>query len=128
MAKVSGSNARLYLGGDLLAHSNSVTLNLDSDIEEVTDEASGRYAENLPTLNRWNIDATVWYNNSSTGFTVAELISAWQGQTQLTLMFEIESGVDYSGSGFLTNLNLSGGTDAAHITFTAGFIGTGQLC
>ena len=128
MAKVSGSNARLYIGGTLLAHSNSITINLDTDIEDVTDEGSGRYAENLPTLNRWNADATVWYNNTSTGVTLTELINTWQGQTQLTLLCEIETGVDYGGSGYLTNLSISGGTDAAHITFTAGFIGTGSLC
>lgn len=127
MAKITGSNVRLYIGSSLLAHTTEVALNLDTDIEEVTDADSGRWAENLPTLNRWNVDTTTWYNNSATGADFDTVMSAYLAQTLLTLRCEIESGVEYGGQGYLTNLNIVGGTDAAHVQFTAGFIGTGEM-
>lgn len=128
MPKITGSNVRLYLGADLVAHTTEVSMNFDTDIEEVTDADSGRWAENLPTLNRWNIDITTWYNNSvAAGADFSDVMAAYLAQTELTLVAQIETGVTYTGSGYLTNLNLSGGTDAAHVAFTAGFIGTGPI-
>jgi hypothetical protein len=128
MSKVLGHNARLYLGADLVAHTSEVSINMDTDIEEVTDADSGIWAENAPTLNRWNIDATAWYHNAvAAGADFADVLAAWKAQTQLTLKVELETGVDMTGLGYLTNLNASGGTAAAHISFTAAFIGTGEL-
>jgi len=128
MAKILGHNARIYLGTDLLAHTTEVSLNFDVDVEEVTDADSGVWAENLPTLNRWNIDATAWYQNATTDYGWEDVIAAAKARTTLTLEFEVETGVSESGEGYLTNVNISGGTAGGHISFTAAFIGTGPLC
>ena len=127
MAKVLGHNARIYLGGDLLAHTTEVSLNFDVDMEEVTDADSGIWAENAPTLNRWNIDATVWYHNTTTEAGWDDVITAAKARTQLTLVYRLESGVTETGVGYITNVNTSGGTAGGHIPFTAAFIGTGEL-
>ncbi len=129
MAKIKGYNAKLYIDDDLLAHSSEVTFNFDTDTEEVTDEGSGDWAEILPTLNRWNLDATVWYHNAvaTGGADFDDLMTAYLAQSQLTLKARIETGTEYTGVGFLTNLSVSGGTGGAHITFTASFTGTGEI-
>lgn len=127
MAKVLGHNARIYLGSDLLAHTTEVSLNFDVDIEEVTDADSGIWAENLPTLNRWNIDTTVWYHNTTSDANWSDVIAAAKARTRLTLVYQVESGVEETGIGYLTNVNISGGTAGGHIQFTAAFIGTGEL-
>jgi hypothetical protein len=128
MAKIKGYNVRLYLGTDLLAHTSEVSINFQTDTEEVTDADSGDWAENLPTLNRWNVDTTVWYNNAvAAGADFADCMAAFLAQTQLTLVCELETGVAYTGLGYLTSLNPSGGTGAGYVSFTAGFIGTGEI-
>lgn len=128
MSKVLGHNARLYLGADLVAHTSEVSINRDTDIEEVTDADSGIWAENEPTMNRWNIDMTAWYHNAVVaGADFADVLAAWKGQTRLTLKVELETGTEETGQGYLTNLSTSGGTAAGHISFTAAFIGTGEL-
>jgi hypothetical protein len=127
MAKIKGYNVRLYLGSDLLAHTTEVSMNFVTDTEEVTDADSGDWAENLPTLNRWNVDTTAWYNNAAVGAGFDDVMDAYLNQTPLTLRCELESGVDYSGVGYLTNLNPSGGTGASYVQFSAAFIGTGEV-
>lgn len=127
MAKILGHNARVYLGGDLLAHTTEVSLNIDIATEETTDADSGTWGENEPTLTTWNIDTTTWYHNTTTDANWDDIIAAALARTELTLLYEIESGEDYGGSGYLTNVNISGGTAGGHIQFTAAFIGTGEL-
>ena len=127
MAKVLGHNARLYLGADLLAHTTEVSLNFDVDTEDLTDGDSGIWAENGPTLNRWNIDATVWYHNTTTEANWTDVMAAAKARTLLTLVYQLETGVTETGTGYITNVNTSGGTAAGHIPFTAAFIGTGEL-
>ena len=128
MAKIKGNNVRLYLGSDLLAHTTEVSINFDTDIEEVSDADSGNWAENAPTLNRWNVDATAWYNNAvAVGADFSDVMDAYLNQTQLILVYELETGVSYSGLGYLTNLKPSGGTAANYVQFSAGFIGTGEI-
>ena len=129
MTKVKGHNARLYLGADLVAATSEVSINMDTDIEEVTDADSGIWAENEPTLNRWNVDITAWYHNAvgAGKADFSDVLAAYKTQERLTLKYQLETGVDVTGEGFLTNLQTSGGTGAGHITFTAGFIGTGPI-
>jgi hypothetical protein len=128
MAKIKGNNVRLYIGGDLLAHTNEVSINFETGTEEVTDAESGNWVDNLPTLNSWSIDTTAWYNNAvASGADFSDVMDAYLNQTELTLMCELETGVDYSGFGYLTSLNPSGGTAGAYVQFTAGFIGTGEV-
>jgi len=128
MAKIKGDNVRIYLSNDLLAHTNEVSINLETGIEEVTDADSGNYEENAPTLNRGNIDTTTWYNNAvAGGADFNDVLDAYLNQTLLLLHAQIEPGVTLSGYGYLTNLNPSGGTAGAYVKFTAGFVFTGEI-
>jgi hypothetical protein len=98
-------------------------------MEEVTDADSGDWKENAPTLNSGTVDTTAWYNNAVGGGEAdfQDVMDAYLAQTLLTLVCEIESGVEYSGLGYLTSLNPSGGTGAGYVKFTAGFIFTGEI-
>jgi predicted secreted protein len=128
MAKIKGNNVRLYIGGDLLAHTMEASFNFDTDTEEVTDADSGNWKENLPTLNGWSVDVTTWYNNAvADGADWADVMAAYLAQSELTLICELETGVSYTGLGYLTNLNPTGGTAGAYVQFSAGFIGTGEI-
>jgi len=97
MAKIKGYNVRLYLGSDLLMHTTEVSMNFVTDTEEVTDADSGDWKENAPTLNSWSVDTSFWYNNAVvSGADFTDVMSAFLNQTQLTLVCELESGVDYT--------------------------------
>ena len=128
MPKIKGYNVRVYLGNDMLMHTDKVTFSFDTDTEEVTDADSGDWAENLPTLNRWNIDTSLWYNNCvASGADFTDLMNAYLNQTELTLTAELETGVDWSGLGYLTNLSPAGGTGGGYVKVSAAFIGTGEI-
>jgi len=128
MGKIKGNNVRLYLGSDLLAHTSEVSFNFDTDTEEVTDADSGNWKENLPTLNGWSVDVTTWYNNAvASGADWDDVMEAYLAQSELTLVCELETGKSYSGLGYLTNLNPTGGTAGSYVQFSAGFIGTGEI-
>lgn len=129
MAKIKGNNVRIYIGGDLLAHTDSVTFNFVTDTEETTDEGSGNWAENLPTLNRWDVTADFWYNNAvaagSADFNDA--MDIWLNQTQVTLTCEIETGVEWNGLAYITNLSPTGGTAGAYVKVSTSLIGTKEI-
>jgi len=128
MAKIKGYNVRLYLGSDLLMHTTEVSMNFVTDMEEVTDAESGDWKENAPTLNSWSVDTAFWYNNAvASGANFTDVMDAYLNQTPLTLVCELETGVDYSGLGYLTNLNPAGGTGAGYVKCSAGFIGTAEI-
>jgi len=128
MAKIKGYNVRLYLGSDLLMHTTEVSMNFDTDTEEVTDADSGDWKENLPTLNGWSVDTSFWYYNAlASGAGFDDVMAAYLAQSELTLVCELESGVSYSGLGYLTNFNPAGGTGANYVKCSAGFIGTDEI-
>lgn len=129
MAKIKGYNVRLYLGTDILAHTTEVSLNLTTDTEELTDADSGDWKEFAPTLNSGTVETTTWYNNAvgAGEADFEDVMDAFLNQTLLTLECEIETGVSYAGTGYLTSLNPSGGTGAGYVKFSAGFIFTGEI-
>lgn len=128
MAKIKGNNVRLYLGTDILAHTTEVSINLTTDTEELTDADSGNFKEFGPTLNTGTVDTTAWYQNAPGGneANFSDVLSAHLNQTLLTLVAEIETGVEISGQGYLTSLSPSGGTAGAYVAFTAGFLFSGD--
>jgi len=128
MAKIKGNNVRVYLGADLLMHTKELTFNFNTDTEEVTDADSGNWKSNLPTLNGWDVSGSMWYNNAvATGADFQDLMDAYLAQTELTLKAELETGVDWAGNAYLTNLSPTGGTAGSYVEVSVSFMGTDEL-
>ena len=128
MAKIKGNNVRVYLGTDLLMHTDSVSFNFNTGVENVTDADSGNWDENLPTTNNWTIDADFWINNAvGSGADFDDCMTAWLAQTSLTVTAELETGTEWSGLAFITSLVPSGGTAAAYVKASVSFQGTGEI-
>jgi len=128
MAKIKGNNVRVYLGVDLLMHTDSVSFNFNTGSENVTDAESGNWDENLPTTNNWTIDADFWINNSvASGADFNDCMDAWLNQTTLTVTAKLETGTEWSGLAFITSLVPSGGTAAAYVKASVSFQGTGEI-
>jgi len=128
MAKIKGNNVRVYLGADLLMATKELTFNFNTDTEEVTDADSGNWKENLPTLNGWDVSGSMWYDNAvASGADYDDLMDAYLNQSELTLTAELETGVSWSGLGYLTNLSPTGGTAGSYVEVAVSFIGTGEI-
>ena len=128
MAKIKGNNVRVYLGADMLMHTDSVSFNFNTGSEEVTDADSGNWQENLPTLNDWTIDADFWINNAvAAGADFDDCMAAWLAQTMLTVKAELETGTDWSGLAFITSLVPTGGTAGAYVKASVSFQGTAEI-
>ena len=128
MAKIKGNNVRLYLGADLLMHTKELTFNFNTDTEEVTDADSGIWKSNLPTTNGWDVSGSMWYNNAvASGADYQDLMDAWLAQTELTIKAELETGVDWSGLGYITNLAPAGGTAGSYAEASVSILGTDEI-
>ena len=128
MAKIKGNNVRVYLGSDLLMHTDNVTFNFNTNSEAVTDADSGNWDENAPTTNNWDVAADFWINNSvASGADFDDCMAAYLAQTILTITAQLESGTEWSGLGFITNLSPTGGTAGAYAKASVSFQGTGEI-
>ena len=128
MAKIKGNNVRVSIGTDLMLCTKELTFNFNTDTEEVTDACSGNWKENLPTLNGWDVSGSMWYDNAvASGADFEDLMDAFLAQTELTITAQLETGVEWSGLGYLTNLSPTGGTAGSYVEVSTSFIGTGEI-
>ena len=128
MAKIKGNNVRVYLGGDLLMATKELTFNFNTDTEEVTDADNGNWKSNLPTLNGWDTSGSLWYDNApATGINYSDLMDSWLAQSELTITAQLETGVAWSGLGYITNLSLTGGTAGSYVEASVSFLGTDEI-
>jgi predicted secreted protein len=95
---------------------------------ETTCKDSSAVSEFLPGAKSWTASVTGNVDFAATNG-VEELFTAWTNQTSVALVFQTGTTGDskYSGSGYVSSLQIqSSGNDEA-VTFSAEFQGTGAL-
>ena len=130
MATVLAKNMKLYTG----ATPSAITCQVDASIStstnmfETTCKDSSAVSEFLPGAKSWTASVTGNVDFAATNG-VEELFTAWTNQTSVALVFQTGTTGDskYSGSGYVSSLQIqSSGNDEA-VTFSAEFQGTGAL-
>jgi len=128
MAKIKGNNVRVSIGTDLMLCTKELTFNFNTGTENVTDACSGNWDENLPTTNSWDVSGSMWYDNAvASGADYEDLMDAYLAQSELTITCQLETGTEWSGLGYLTNLSPTGGTAGSYVEVSVSFIGTGEI-
>jgi len=137
MAILNGTELKVYSTGttNLVAFAQNCTININHSPREITNKESGGYKEILEGLRDFSIDvdgAYAWTDASGTALTngADDLVNSniltrasvdfIFGDTQAT------SDVSYSGSGFITSVSLTGGTEDT-ATYSLTIEGTGAL-
>jgi len=130
MATVLAKNMKLYTGATPAAITCQVdaSISTSTNMFETTCKDSSAVSEFLPGAKSWTASVTGNVDFAATNG-VEELFTAWTNQTSVALVFQTGTVGDakYSGSGYVSSLQIqSSGNDEA-VTFSAEFQGTGAL-
>jgi len=113
-----------------LMHSQNVSLSINVDTIDITTKDSAGFRELLGGTKSFSLSADGLMDFSATaGDTdVQELFTQMLARTAVTFTFALASAAGYTvtGSGFLTSLEISGGTEDAP-TYSCSIEGTGVL-
>jgi hypothetical protein len=130
MATVLAKNMKIFTGATPTAITCQVdaSLSMSTNTFETTCKDSSAVAEFLPGAKSWTASVTGNVDWSATNG-AEELFTAWSGQTSVAIVFQtgVVGEIKYSGSAYITSLQInSSGNDEA-VTFSAEFQGTGAL-
>jgi predicted secreted protein len=138
MAILNGTELKVYSAGttNLVAFAQNCTLTVNQSIREITNKESAGFKESLEGLRDFTIDvdgAYAWTDASGAALTngaddilqtnvlgTRQAVSFIFGDTTTT------SDVSYAGSGFITSVSLTGGTEDT-ATYSITIEGTGAL-
>ena len=138
MAILNGTEIKVYSTGttNLVAFAQNCTLNVNHSPREITNKESGGYKEILEGLRDFSIDidgAYAWTNAAGAALTdgvddvlVTNVLNARQAVTFIFGDTQSTSDISYSGSGFITSVSLTGGTEDT-ATYSMSIEGTGVL-
>lgn len=137
MAILNGTELKVYSSGttNLVAFAQNCTININHSPREITNKESGGFKEILEGLRDFSIDvdgAYAWTDASGTALTngADDLVNS-NILTRATVDFifgdtQATSDVSYSGSGYITSVSLTGGTEDT-ATYSLTIEGTGSL-
>lgn len=138
MAILNGTEIKVYSTGttNLVAFAQNCTLNVNHSPREITNKESGGYKEILEGLRDFSIDidgAYAWTNAGGSALTdgvddvlETNVLNARQAVTFIFGDTASTSDISYSGSGFITSVSLTGGTEDT-ATYSLSIEGTGAL-
>ena len=138
MAILNGTELKVYSSGttNLVAFAQNCTLTVNQSIREITNKESAGFKESLEGLRDFTIDvdgAYAWTDASGSALTNGAddvLQTNVLGATRPKIDFfgdtAATSDVSYAGSGFITSVSLTGGTEDT-ATYSITIEGTGAL-
>tara|TARA_R110002020_G_scaffold185926_1_gene383790 strand:+ start:264 stop:695 length:432 start_codon:yes stop_codon:yes gene_type:complete len=138
MAILNGTELKVYSTGttNLVAYAQNCTLNVNHSPREITNKESGGFKEILEGLRDFSIDvdgAYAWTNAAGAALTngiddvlEANVLNARQAVTFIFGDTAATSDISYSGSGYITSISMTGGTEDS-ATFSLSIEGTGVL-
>lgn len=138
MAILNGTELKVYSAGttNLVAFAQNCTLNVNHSPREITNKESGGFKEILEGLRDFSIDidgAYAWTNASGVALTdgaddvlETNVLNARQAVSFIFGDTASTSDISYSGSGFITSMSFTGGTEDT-ATYSMTIEGTGVL-
>lgn len=138
MAILNGTEIKVYSTGttNLVAFAQNCTLNVNHSPREITNKESGGYKEILEGLRDFSIDidgAYAWTNAAGAALTdgvddvlETNVLNARQAVTFIFGDTASTSDISYSGSGYITSVSMTGGTEDTAV-FSLSIEGTGVL-
>lgn len=115
-----------------MMHSQNVSISMNADTIDVSTKDSAGYRALLGGQKSFSLsaDGLMDFNSTGTDVEVDELFDQWDGRTAVTFTFTLATTNSgdyfYTGSGFITSIEVSGGTEDAP-TYSATIEGTGAL-
>jgi predicted secreted protein len=138
MAILNGTELKVYSSGtnNLVAYAQNCSINVNMTTREITNKESGGWKEVLEGTRDFSIDvdgAYAWTNSSGTALTngIDDLLQTklLAGRLAVDFIFgdtAATSDVSYAGSGFITSISMSGGTEDT-ATYSLSIEGTANI-
>ena len=138
MAILNGTELKVYSSGttNLVAFAQNCTLTVNQSIREITNKESAGFKESLEGLRDFTIDvdgAYAWTDASVSSLTNGAddvlQTNIIAGRVAVDFIFGDTAAtldVSYAGSGFVTSISMSGGTEDT-ATYSLSIEGTGAL-
>lgn len=123
---MNSTNGVITIGGTVIAELTGCSLTITHTTRNTTNKTSAGWRELLEGLREWSMTASAMYIPNGSWNTI---FSAYNGRTQLSLVFEsTEAGDDsYSGTAYFTNGTLDSPAQEDNVVFDVSFDGTGAL-
>tara|TARA_R100000426_G_scaffold70396_1_gene48937 strand:+ start:132 stop:560 length:429 start_codon:yes stop_codon:yes gene_type:complete len=113
-----------------LMHSTSVSLSVNADTIDVSTKDSQGFRDLIGGQKSFSLSADGLMDFASTNSSTDpdELFTNMMNRTSVTFTFalDVQSGYKYTGSGFITSLEISGGMEDAP-TYSVSIEGTGEI-
>lgn len=113
-----------------LLHATSCSISINADTIDVSSKDSNGYRDLIGGQKSFSLSADGLMDFTSTGTTTDpdEIFTQLDNRTSVTFTFALATpaGYKYTGSGFITSLEVSGGVEDAP-TYSCSIEGTGQI-
>jgi len=130
MALVKGTDLRIFVNNKTIANETTCSIDLSTSMIETSSKDSGAWMTQIPGRKSWSITSTIQldYADGTSQYTYDELLTAWLGQTVLTVSFKTAAASDttLTGQAYIASKPVQGG-DQEIATVEITLQGTGEL-
>lgn len=130
MGLVKGTDLRIFVGTKTIANETTCSIDLSTSMIETSSKDSGAWMTQIPGRKSWSITSTIQldYADGTSQYTYDELLTAWLGQTVLTVSFKTAASSDttLTGQAYVASKPVQGG-DQEIATVEITLQGTGEL-
>lgn len=124
---VNGTDLLLSVGGKPIAHSTSHSLEMSTNMRDITSKDTGGWTEKSPGRKEWSAQADALTNygvdaSTRTGF--IDLFEIWRTGARVQIVSEGE--FTYTGEAYISSLSKTA-PDAENTTYSVTFEGASEL-
>jgi predicted secreted protein len=134
---INATDFKIYIdttvgGSRSVAHSTSVSFQVQTDMMDATNKDSAGWDESIPGKQSWNANGDFYYDQSPEGTTngVVQLWNAWAAKSKVKVRFRLgvmNTGDHYyEGDAFIESLDVSAGVEE-NVSYTISLKGTGPI-
>lgn len=135
MAKINGTDLRIYVGSELIGNATECSLSLEVDLPDASDKDSEGWAENIGGQKSWSMSSSAFINYApdGTNLSIDDLMDSLLARTDVSIEFKVLTGDPqasgssiYSGSAKIASMSLTSPNEDTS-SYDVDFTGNGAL-
>lgn len=126
MAILTSNLASLSIEGEVASCPTSIELNLSTELKDTQCSASNGWKRSAVGNKSWSAKLNMIYTDDG-ALTPADITTAWAANTLVDVIFDVTGGITATGTGYITNVVISGPENADPITVSVDITGDDEL-
>ena len=126
MAILTSNLASLSIEGEVASCPTSIELNLSTELKDTQCSASNGWKRSAVGNKSWSAKLNLIYTDDG-ALTPADITTAWAANTLVDVIFDVTGGITATGTGYITNVVISGPENADPITVSVDITGDDEL-